>query len=340
MSFNTKDRTTRSFHPEEFVHELQDTDTFSWIDIEATDIGALNQVLRQIDLDLVLLGNFHRPEVLPRIVTHPNCVAFYLYVVVNPEHHLDTSHELTEIDFARMILVLSKDYVITYRQRPLYAVEDVKASCDENFRLAGKTPGFIAFLFLQQCLHDYAHLNLANDNYLDALEAVAFSGGQEGMAERISVAGSNILTLKKMIASQLIILMLLVTKRNRFISDESRTSYNQMLQNTLAIRASIDSSRDVLGGIMESLQVSAANRTSKIAAVLTIVSAVFLPLSLIAGIYGMNTEMPALKRALSVALVAGIVAILTLIMTLIVRRFWNAGKSLSGGRESHSCPSG
>jgi magnesium transporter len=328
VSFNTKDRTTRTFHPEEFVRELQDTDTFSWIDIEATDIGALNQVLLQIDLDLVLVGNFHRPEVLPRIVMHPNCVAFYLYVVVNPEQHLDTSHKLTEIDFARMILVLSKDYVITYHQHPLCAVEDVKASCDENFRFAGKTPGFIAFLFLQQCLYDYAHVNLANDNYLDALEASAFSGGQKGMAERISVAGANILTLKKMIASLQIILMLLVTKRNRFISEEARTSFNQMLQNTLAIRASIDSSRDVLGGVLESLQANAANRTSKIAGVLTIVSAVFLPLSLVAGIYGMNTEMPALKRALSFSLVVGIAAILTLVMTVTVRRFGHAGKSL------------
>jgi magnesium transporter len=329
VSFNTKDRTTRAFHPEEFVRELQDTDTFSWIDIEATDIGSLNQVLRQIDLDLVLVGNFHRPEVLPRIVINPDCVAFYLYVVVNPEQHLDTSRALTEIDYARMILVLSKDYVITYHQRPLRAVDDVKESCEDNFRLAGKTPGFIAFLFLQQCLHDYAHVNLANDNYLDALEAGAFSGGHIEMAERISVAGSNILTLKKMIASLLIILMLLVTKRNRFISEESLIAFNQMLQNTLAIRASNDSSRDVLGGVVDSLQVSAANRTSKIATVLTVVSAVFLPLSLIAGIYGMNTEMPELKRTLSLFLIAGIVAILVMVMAVTFRRFGRAGRSLT-----------
>ena len=333
VSFNTKDRTTRTFHPEEFVNELQDMDTFSWIDIEATEIDALNQVLRQIDLDLVLVGNFHRPEVLPRLVTHPDCLAFYLYMVVDPEQHLDTSHELTEIDFARMILVLSKDYVITYHQRRLEGMDDVKATCDENFRLAGKTPGFSAFLFLQQCLHDYAHLNLANDNYLDSLEAKAFSGGHDGIAERLSVAGSNILTLKKMIASMLIILMLLVTKRNRFISDESRTAFNQMLQNTLAIRSSIDSSRDVLGGVVESLQANAANRTSKIAAVLTIVSAVFLPLGLVASIYGMNTEMPALKKSLALFLFAGIAAVLVMVISLTLRRFRQAGKDVTNNAE-------
>ena len=50
---------------------------------------------------------------------------------------------------------------------------------------------------------------------------------------------------------------------------------------------------------MGELQARAANRLSKIAGLLTIVSVVFLPLSRwLAGIYGMNTEMPELKRAL------------------------------------------
>ena len=70
-----------------------------------------------------------------------------------------------------MILVLGADYVITYHRRQLAAVDQIKDTCVDSFQLAGKTPGFIAFLFLQRCLYDYAHLNLANDNYLDLLEA-------------------------------------------------------------------------------------------------------------------------------------------------------------------------
>ena len=69
-----------------------------------------------------------------------------------------------------------------------------------------------------------------------------------------------------------------------------------MLRNALAIREAVDSSRDLLDGILGGIQAAAANRTSEIARVLTVVSSIMLPLTLIAGIYGMNFEhMPELK---------------------------------------------
>ena len=195
-----------------------------------------------------------------------------------------------------MILVLGADYVITYHRRRLDAVDQIKDTCIDSFQLAGKTPGFIAFLFLQRCLYDYAHLNLANDNYLDLLEAELAAGGGGGVPESVTIAAGNILTLKKLAASLHIVLMLLGTKRSRFVSDDGRNAFLEMLRNALAIREAVDSSRDLLDGILGGIQAAAANRTSEIARVLTVVSSIMLPLTLIAGIYGMNFEnMPELK---------------------------------------------
>ncbi len=327
VSFDVESKTTRPFGRENLESELKDQTVFSWIDIESDDISDLNDVLRQLDIDLVLVGRFQEPEVLPRIVERPDCLAFYLYEVADPERHLDTSREIREIEFARMILVLSTDYVITYHTRRLEAVDNVKSTCEESFRLAGKTPGFIAFLFLQRCLYDYAHLNLANDNFLDSLEANVLTGKYREIAEKISVAGSNILTLKKLVASLHIVLMLLVTKRSPFISGEGRLAFSEMLQNTLAIRAAIDSSRDLLDGIVAALQTAAANRTSEIARVLTVISAIILPLTLLTGVYGMNFEnMPELKWRVGYFLVLGTMGVVALSLILLFRRLgWIGG---------------
>jgi len=321
VSFDLRDRSSRVFGRLNLDRELKDPDVFSWIDIEAQNIEILNEVLKLVDIDLVLVGHFHSPEVLPRIVERADCLAFYLYEVVNPEHYLDTSHGITEIDFERMILVLGSDYIITYHCRPLDAVEYVKECCERSFRLAGKTPGFIAFLFLHRCLYDYAHINLANDNYLDSLESNVLAGYHREVAEKIAVAGSNILTLKKLAASLHIVLMLMVTKRSPFISQEAHTSFNQMLQNAVAIRASIDSSRDLLDGVVNSLQTIAANRTNESARVLTVVSTIILPLTLIAGIYGMNFEhMPELKWEHSYFVVLITMILIVIIMIFYFRR--------------------
>ena len=323
ISFDPSNHTVRSFDLTGFDAELQDPVVFSWIDIQAPDITPMNEVVRRMDIDLVLVSHFDRPEVLPRIVERSDCLAFYLYPIYEPEGHLDTTQTITEIEFARMILVLGADYVITYHRRRLDAVDQIKETCIDSFHLAGKTPGFIAFLFLQRCLYDYAHLNLANDNYLDLLEAELAAGSTGGVPESVAIAARNILTLKKLAASLHIVLMLLGTKRSRFVSDEGRNSFLEMLRNALGIREAVDSSRDLLDGILGGIQAAAANRTSEIARVLTVVSSIMLPLTLIAGIYGMNFEsMPELKWQLGYPAVLAVMAALGL---GLVGVFWRLG---------------
>jgi magnesium transporter len=324
ISFNPADRTTRTFARHELDRELADQAVFSWVDIEGPDIAPMNEVMRQMDIDLVLVAHFDEPEVLPRIVERPDCLAFYLYPIYDPDRHLDTSRTPEEISFARMILVVGADYVVTYHRRRLAVVEEVKASCVDSFRLAGKTPGFITFLFLQRCLYDYAHLNLANDNFLDQLQS---DHAGEGRDQGIAVAGHNILTLKKLIASLHIVLMLLGTKRNRFVSDDARASFHEMLANALAIRAAVDSSRDMLDGILHDIQAAAANRTSEIMHVLTVVSSIMLPLTFIAGIYGMNFEnMPELKWPWGYFGALGLMATVAIALLLAFRRLgWLGG---------------
>lgn len=321
VSFDPKSQQVRLFGRGELAAELADPDVFSWIDVEAPSIEVLNDILRQLEIDLVLISHFDEPEILPRLVERPDCLAFYLYEVFDPEKHLDTSHELAEIEVAKLILILSTDYIVTYHRRPLAAVEYVKATAEESFRLAGKTPGFIAFLFLQRCLYDYAHLNLANDNFLDSLEEGVLTREHREIAGKVGIASTNILTLKKLVASLHIVLMQMVMKRSPFISGEARFSFGEMLQNAVSIRAAIDSSRDLLDGIVRRLQTDAANRTSEIVHVLTVVSSIVLPLTLLAGIYGMNFEnMPELKWRWGYFALLGVMTSIAAALLLLFRR--------------------
>lgn len=328
VSFNSASQEVRPFGRPQLAAELADPDVFSWIDVEAPSIEELNDILRQLGIDLVLVSHFDEPEVLPRLVERSDCLAFYLYEIFEPDRHLDTRRELSELEVAKMILILSRDYVITYHRRPLAAVEYVKGTAEESFRLAGKTPGFIAFLFLQRCLYDYAHLNLANDNFLDSLEAGVLTREHREVAGEIGVASTNILTVKKLVASLHIVLMQMVMKRSPFISGEARFSFGEMLQNAVSVRAAVDSSRDLLDGIVRRLQTDAANRTSEIVHVLTVVSSIVLPLTLLAGIYGMNFRyMPELTWRWGYFALLGVMAVIATSLLVVFHRLGWLGNS-------------
>jgi magnesium transporter len=324
VSFDRENQTVRPFGQEDLDRERLDTSVFSWVDLQAADINVLNDVLRRWDIDLVLTSHFDAPEILPRIVEQPDCLAFYLYEIEDPERHLDTSRGATEVRTVRLILILGADFVITYHRHPLDAVEHVKATCADSFRLAGRTPGFIAFLFLQRCLYDFAHLNLANDNFLDELSRGDHGAEVERLREEIAVAERNILSFKKLTASLQIVLTLLSTKRSPFISDEARLYFHEMLRTSENLRAAVDSSRDLLDGILARLQAAATTRTNEIARVLTVTSAILLPLTVVTGIYGMNFEnMPELRHRFGYFAVLGGMVLLALSLLLVfVRRGW------------------
>jgi hypothetical protein len=84
VSFDPVKHTVRPFDLTGFDAELQDPDVFSWVDIQAPDIAPMNEVLRRMDIDLVLVSHFDRPEVLPRIAERSDCLAFYLYPIYEP----------------------------------------------------------------------------------------------------------------------------------------------------------------------------------------------------------------------------------------------------------------
>ncbi len=313
VSFSRSDKSVRRFSREDLDRELRDEGVFSWIDVQGGDISILNDLLKRLELNLRLVSHFDDPEILPRIVERSESLAFYLYEVEDPEKHLDTSRGISAIELDRMILVLSTEYVITYHRRQMDVVDAVRASCEHSFRLAGKSPAFIAFLFIERCLYDCAHLNLANDNALDVLDSKLVLGDSESAHQGLNEVAGNILTLKKLAASLHIVLMLLGTKRSRFVSPEAKSSFQEILGNALAVRGAVDSSRDLLDGVLASLQAASANKTNEVMRVLTVMSGILLPLSLIAGIYGMNFEnMPELHQPrgyLAVIVFMGILAV-------------------------------
>ncbi len=321
VSFSRTDKSIRRFSRQELDRELLDESVFSWIDVQGGDIGDLNDLLLKLELNLRLVSHFDDPEILPRIVERAESLAFYLYEVEDPERHLDTNRGISEIELDRMILVLSTEYVITYHRRQMDVVDSVKASCEDAFRLAGKSPAFIAFLFIERCLYDCAHLNLANDNALDILDSRLVLGDSESAQEGLREVAGNILTLKKLAASLHIVLMLLGTKRSRFISDEAKVAFQEVLGNALAVRGAVDSSRDLLDGVLASIQAASANKTNEVMRVLTVMSGILLPLSLIAGIYGMNFEnMPELRHPLGYTGVLAFMAVLGLALYTGFRR--------------------
>lgn len=290
IHYRMHDRTLCKLRKDELSPALSEPSCFVWIDIRSPDVEPLNETLHDLGIDLHVGRHYDYPAMLPRVFEHPECLVCYVYEVSDPDRHLHISNGLGLMDPSRMILVISDRFVITYHREPMACIEYVESRSTAVFRNEGSGPAFIAYLLFQRCMYEYAHLNLANDNFLDRLHSGLQPDDFDELAGIIDLAHSNILTLKKMISSLQIVLGRLTTMQARFIDDDFRSRILQLHNNAFPVRWSLDSSRQFIDGIIAGMQTSTSNRMSEIATVLTIVSTIILPLTLITGIYGMNFD--------------------------------------------------
>jgi magnesium transporter len=293
--FDTEARTTEQINGDRLHALWEQPSGFFWIDINNPDVSVLNELLTSMEITCIWTNHFDSPEILPHLHDTPAAISFYLFDIENAESLGDTSQDIQQFIQKPVLIIIGKRFIITYHQDKVDLIHYVKKDYEANFKLAGKTPGFVLFLLFQHSLYNYARLNLMNDNFLDDLEFGMLSGGSLANIQRISTAGYNILSLKKLNANLHIILLMLVSKQSYTISAEARASFTEILKETISIRESIDSSRYLLDSIIAAIDAESSRKTSEIIRVLTITSCIFMPLTLITGIYGMNFQfMPGL----------------------------------------------
>ena len=113
----------------------------------------------------------------------------------------------------------------------------------------------------------------------------------------------------------------LASSRGGVIDDTAGLNFRDTLDNVLRLLDAIDQQQDLLSNVKDTYLSVVAQKTNDIMRVLTIFSAIVLPLSLVAGIYGMNFEhMPELREPWGYPVVLGGMAALAIGMLLWFRR--------------------
>ena len=127
----------------------------------------------------------------------------------------------------------------------------------------------------------------------------------------------------------------LVRDQSPFVSDDTRIYFRDCYDHTIQIIDLLENYRDVASGLMEIYLSSVSNRLNEIMKILTMFTAFFIPLSLIAGIYGMNfntarspLNMPELNWYLGYPFVLGLMATVAIgMLTFFRRKGWLRSRS-------------
>jgi magnesium transporter len=225
-----------------------------------------------------------------------------------------------ELDF-----FLGRNYVVTYHHDVFRSINNVKQKVRSSPITCQRGPAFLLYQVLDQLIDFYTPVIDDFDERITALEERIFTlkSPDNSILEEIQNLKRSVLRLRRISSKQLNILYRISHAEFKMIDEEMLPFFRDIYDHLVRITDLAESYRDLIGGALDSYLSVVSNRTNDIMKVLTIFSAIMLPLTVIAGVYGMNFEnMPELKKEWGYFIVLGL---MVLVATSLMIFFWRKG---------------
>ncbi|MFN8350382.1 MAG: magnesium/cobalt transporter CorA [Flavobacteriales bacterium] len=288
----------------------------TWLDIDGLDdTSIVSAVGERFNLHSLLLEDVLNTDHRPKVEEYQD----HLFVVAKM---LSLDEETDGIVTEQVSFVLGKGYVISFQEKPGDVLDPVRDRIRHGTgRVRRKGPDYLL----------YALLDVIVDNYFLIVEDL----GEriEQLERKISVRPGNedLLTIQE-IRSLLIMVGRYTTPvrelagrmntvQSELIDKSTRRYINDLQDHTVYIAESINTFRDMLTNLENTYHAGQNARMTQVMKLLTIISTIFIPLTFVVGVYGMNFDhMPELRWKYGYPMVMGSMTVIAGLMLLWFRR--------------------
>ena len=243
------------------------------------------------------------PEALPHF---PKVEEFpeYLFVIVNPLtkeflQHMDKPEGVTatpDKSNTQLSAVLTKDILVTHHYEPLDCIGHLQTFLKRHQAQVSRGPDFMFHLILDHTVDQYAPVLDFLDDGLDDLELQVVKSPKPGLFTTLVRLKREIIMLRKTLIYEREVLVRLSRGEFALVEERETVYYRNVYDHLVRFTELIESSREMVSDLMQTYLAATSNKLNEIMKVLTMISTIVLPMTLVAGVYGMNfDEMPEIK---------------------------------------------
>ncbi|MDD4202830.1 MAG: magnesium/cobalt transporter CorA [Candidatus Omnitrophica bacterium] len=218
----------------------------------------------------------------------------YLFIVMHAASlHINSEGSSSrELDF-----FIGQRYLVTVHKKSLNSILSCRKMCLANPNIMAEGPSRLFYYLADMLVDNYFPILDIIEKDIDDAESLMYQKQTSENVNRILKLKETVLTLRRFIGPQKELVVSLTRGVYQPLISKELTIYFRDISDLLAsINDTLDCYRDVLTNVLEGYSSVSSNRLNDIMRVLTIISTIMLPLTLISGIYGMNFEyMPELS---------------------------------------------
>ena len=287
-----------------------------WINVSGIhDVQTIEKVGTNLDLHPLvmedILNTFQRPK--------QEDLGHYLFIVLKMLNYDNTEKEVKS---EHVSFILGPNFVVSFQEQE----RDVFNPIRERLKKArGKIRKKGADYLL------YALIDAVVDNYFLVLEALGeeIEGLEDRLLEKpdpetlhiVHKLKREMIYLRRAVWPLRELINGLLKSESKLIEDNTNIFLRDVYDHTIQVIETADTYRDMVSSLQDLYLSSVSNKMNEVMKVLTIIATIFIPLTFIAGIYGMNFEfMPELKWKMGYFLIWGVMVVMVTVMVVYFKR--------------------
>jgi magnesium transporter len=279
-----------------------------WIDIDLNLVANVREMLSQLQpLEDTTIDDALTKEPTTQLSRYDD----YLHFVVAGCRTRGANFDLERVDVVVMGCCL-----VTLHRGPAVFLTAMRRDYRSAFQRFAQTPSFLIFEIWDHLIENYLAVQKEMEERVEELQnELRTDRVTEAVFSRLSELGAELLHFRKVLLPARAVLNDLATRRSLFVSDVTQTFLANMTGKLEHVLQDLLVDRDILSESLNLYMSMVSHRTNEVMKRLTVVSVVFLPLTFICGVYGMNFDvLPELHwphgYAFFWTLVAGVILVL------------------------------
>lgn len=294
---------------------FNDKPTVTWINIDGLhEVEIIEKLGNHFGLHPLLLEDTLNTDQRPKIEDSEDYVFFVLKMI--------TCDDKTRIELEQVSIILGANFVISLQEHEGDVFNAVRDRIRKNKgRIRKSGADYLAYALLDAIVDNYFIVLEKIDERIEETERQLTANPTPVTLQNIRELKNEMIFLRKSIWP----LRELISGFERLESTLIHESLNAYLRDvydhTIEVIDSIESDRDMISGMLDIYLSSISNRMNEVMKVLTIFASIFIPLTFIAGVYGMNFEvMPELKWHWGYFGILGFMAAVGIVLTFYFKR--------------------
>ena len=250
----------------------------------------------------------------PKIETYPG----YLYVVLHgihaePQH---TQFATRDVDF-----FLGRNYLVTVHDGDSRSINTIREMCTRHEHILKEGPVALMHRIVDRMIDNYRPVFEEIEARVGRLEEEAFAG-HERLSRRVMRLKRDVSSMRRVLVPQRDAIGRLARREFPMISDEMTYRFRDVYDHVVRLTDEAILFQDRITGIFEVNLSSVSNRLNQVMKLLTVMSTIFLPLTVLTGMWGMNITIPHFPGGPEVQFwwVFGLMIVICLAMLVFFRR--------------------